>query len=215
VRVEFGDITFDTERRQLSKRGEPVHLSRKAYQLLALLVEKRPNALSKFEIHEVLWPKTFVAESNLRALVNEVRAAVGDSGKKPAVIRTVYGFGYAFSGASRAAAAAPRDAHPTVIHRLRSGSDEVELRDGENVLGRDRTAQVWIGDESVSRRHACITVSGETALLEDLGSKNGTFRGEESATGPLPLRNGDEVRVGTVVLRYKRVSVRVSTRTKE
>jgi pSer/pThr/pTyr-binding forkhead associated (FHA) protein len=51
----------------------------------------------------------------------------------------------------------------------------VSLHDGENVIGREEDAAAWIESASVSRRHARIVVSGGTATLEDLGSKNGTF----------------------------------------
>ena len=72
-------------------------MSPKAYELLKLLLEQRPKALSKAELHERLWPGTFVSEVNLAALVNEVRAALGERGRHGRFIRTVHGFGYAFA----------------------------------------------------------------------------------------------------------------------
>jgi len=50
----------------------------------------------------------------------------------------------------------------------------------------------------VSRRHARITVSGDTATVEDLGSKNGTFIGDAPIEGPTPLRHGNELRLGNL-----------------
>src|SRR5512143_1702939 len=175
VSVRFGDVILDVEARRLERAGRPVHLSPKAFRFLALLVASRPKALSKFDIQEELWPKTFVADLNLRAIVNEVRAAIGDSGRKGALVRTVHGFGYAFSG-KVLDSAPPREARAPVVHRLSWAGDEAELAEGENVLGRDSGADIWIGDESVSRRHARVVVDHETATLEDLRSKNGTFR---------------------------------------
>jgi pSer/pThr/pTyr-binding forkhead associated (FHA) protein len=52
---------------------------------------------------------------------------------------------------------------------------EVNLREGPNVLRRDRAAVIWIDVYSVSRHHARITVAGDDVKVEDLGSKNGTF----------------------------------------
>lgn len=210
--LRFGDVTLDVSARRLERDGRTVHLTAKAFQLLVLLVEHRPKALSKADIHEALWPKTFVAESNLRALVNEVRTAIGDSGGKPTLIRTVHGFGYAFAGDVRDATLR-RGARATVVHTLSWAGEEVELGQGENVLGRDSNAAVWIGDESVSRRHARIVVDGQTAVLEDLKSKNGTFRGDEPVSGPVELKSGDTVRIGVVPLKYRRVSATASTRT--
>ena len=99
--VSFGDFAFDQERRQLLRSGEPVPLETKAYELLGLLLARRPNALSKVQIREVLWPGTLVSESALARLVTQLRAACGDDAQAPRFIRTVHGFGYAFCGDAR------------------------------------------------------------------------------------------------------------------
>ena len=52
MRVRFGECVFDSEMRQVSVRGKAVHLSPKAFQFLELLLESRPHASSKSEIHE-------------------------------------------------------------------------------------------------------------------------------------------------------------------
>ena len=62
---------------------------------------------------------------------------------------------------------------------------------------------VWVGHASVSREHARLVVSGETAEIEDLGSKNGTWVGSRRVEGRLRLADGDEVRVGEVRLLYR------------
>jgi len=103
--VWFGDFAFDQERRQLLRSGEPVPLETKAYELLGLLLSRRPNALSKTQIRAVLWPGTFVSESALARLVTQLRAACGDDAQNPQFIRTVHGFGYAFCGDAREAGA--------------------------------------------------------------------------------------------------------------
>ena len=65
MRVRFGSFVLDFEARQLERGGHPVHLTPKALELIELLVERRPNAVSKAEIHDRLWPDTFVADVNL------------------------------------------------------------------------------------------------------------------------------------------------------
>jgi DNA-binding winged helix-turn-helix (wHTH) protein len=80
--------------RQLRIHGEPVHVSAKAFDLLCLLIEKRPRALSKQEICDQLWPDTFVGEASLPVLVREIRAALTERYRD--AIRTVHRFGYAF-----------------------------------------------------------------------------------------------------------------------
>jgi Tol biopolymer transport system component/DNA-binding winged helix-turn-helix (wHTH) protein len=98
VTIRFGAFTLDFETRQLIQDGRAVHLEPKAFDLLAALVLDRPKALSKADLQERLWPGTFVSEANLSNLVAEVRAALGDPARAPRFIRTVHGFGYAFSG---------------------------------------------------------------------------------------------------------------------
>jgi len=78
VRLRLGDLTFDGESRQLLRGVEEVHLSPKAFELLKILIDERPRAMSKQELHERLWPDTFVSEVNLASLIAEIRAALGE-----------------------------------------------------------------------------------------------------------------------------------------
>ena len=98
VKVRFGDVRFDDEARQLRRGAQTVHLSGKAFELLRLLLRRRPAAVSKAEIQDHLWPETFVSEANLPTLITAIRDALGDDARQPKFVRTVFGFGYAFSG---------------------------------------------------------------------------------------------------------------------
>ena len=93
----FGDYVLDIGTRLLSRSGATVHLSPKAFELLKLLVERRPNAISKSELHERIWPETFVSDDSLSRLILEVREAIDDHARKPRFVRTLHGFGYAFA----------------------------------------------------------------------------------------------------------------------
>ncbi len=75
---------------------------------------------------------------------------------------------------------------------------ETRLRDGDYVLGRDRLAEIRVHDLAVSRRHAKITVDGSAVVIEDLGSRNGTWVNEVKLEGPRTLADGDQVRMGGV-----------------
>jgi DNA-binding winged helix-turn-helix (wHTH) protein len=195
MRLDLGSVTLDMDRHQVFRGEEPVHLSTKGYQLLALLVEKRPRAISKDEIQRALWPDTFVSDTSLTTLVNEVRTVLSDNAKEHRLIRTVHGFGYAFEGDARAA--------PIARCRLVWGDRDLPLEEGENILGRDPSARGSIPDASLSRRHARITVRAGTATLEDLESKNGTFVGENRITTPTLLADGDAVRLGLVQMVFR------------
>jgi hypothetical protein len=86
MRLRFGEVTFDPDSRLLLRVPDPVHLTGKAFDLLSLLLKERPRALSREELIGALWPDTFVTESNLTSLVNDVRTAIGDDARSGARI---------------------------------------------------------------------------------------------------------------------------------
>ena len=208
--LRFGECVFDPETRELFRAGETVHLAPKSYRLLEQLLEQRPKAISKEKLLELLWPGTFVSEGNLTRIVAELRDAIGDDAREPRLIRTIHGFGYAFQGGT---AASPRTAAAGPVFKLIWGDREIALAEGENVLGRDPLSFVCVDVASVSRHHARIVVEGEVATLEDLGSKNGTFLRGRKLGKPASLRDGDEIRIGTVPMRLRRFGPDGSTET--
>ncbi len=211
MRLGFDDYVFDGETREVLRGETAVHLPVKTFRLLELLLESRPKAIPKEKLMEALWPGVFVAEGNLARLVAELREAIGDDAHEPRFIRTIHGFGYAFAAEVAPGASFPRSTSADSVFKLLWRDREIALREGENILGRERDAAAWIDVHSVSRHHARIVVSGDTATLEDLGSKNGTFLKGESVTAPRPLRDGDQVRIGTVEMTFRRYVGGVST----
>lgn len=201
MRLTFADCVFDSGTREISRGGRMVPVSPKAFRLLEILVERRPNAVSKEQLHELLWPNTFVADANLPNLVAELRASLGDDTQKPRIVRTVPRFGYAFC-----AEAAPATSEPgsPVVFKLIWRGREIALDAGENVLGRDPLCAACIDVGSVSRRHARIVVSGGEATVEDLGSRNGTFLQGEAVASPRVLTDGDRIRLGTAKMTVRR-----------
>jgi DNA-binding winged helix-turn-helix (wHTH) protein len=199
MRLGIGDCVFDRESRELSRAGRPVPLSPKAFHLLDLLLARRPRACSKAELQEAIWPDTFVVEANLANLVAELRAALGEKGRRAGSVRTVHGFGYAIPGEAVAEVREDRAGGASGVALISDGRTFV-LANGENVLGRDPAVEVFLDDTVVSRRHARITVSGSKATIEDLGSKNGTFLGGRPVTTPAPLQDVDAILLGSVLL---------------
>ncbi len=68
----------------------------------------------------------------------------------------------------------------------------------EMIIGRDATCTVVVTDRQVSRYHARITLKEGSALLEDLGSKNGTYLNGDIISEPLILQDGDVIQVALV-----------------
>ena len=95
--LQFGRFVLDTGARRLFRDGDDVHLSPKAFTLLELLARRRPDAVSKGEIQDLLWPDTHVVEANVANLVGEIRAALQEDSRRPQWIRTLPRFGYAFA----------------------------------------------------------------------------------------------------------------------
>ncbi len=203
MQVHFGDWRLDPEARQLFRGTEAVHVSPKAFELLKMLVERRPRALSKAELHGAIWPGTFVSDASLAQLVSEIRAAIGDDAHEPRFLRTVHGFGYAFAGeAADVRARRPKQQGDGIICWLRVDNRDIDLHEGENVLGRDSAATVRLDSLRISRYHARIVLNENQAILEDLGSKNGTFLRGERIAEPARLQHGDQIRVGPFTLGF-------------
>jgi len=81
------------------------------------------------------------------------------------------------------------------------------LREGENIIGRGAGVAVRIELVGVSRHHARIRVTNGRSTIEDLGSKNGTFTGQERTHVPRLLHDGDVIRLGRRVRLLFRQSV--------
>jgi pSer/pThr/pTyr-binding forkhead associated (FHA) protein len=65
----------------------------------------------------------------------------------------------------------------------------------------------------VSRRHARITIAASRATIEDLGSKNGTFVGDQRVDGSRAIGHGDVITVGSVKLTVTALRMPASTET--
>jgi DNA-binding winged helix-turn-helix (wHTH) protein len=199
VRWRFGEFALDLGTLQLTCGTRDTHLSPKALELLAVLIAHQPNAVSKADLVERLWPGTYVVEANLSNLVGEIRAKLDDRSRSGKYIRTVHGVGYAFCGDARA----EKSARTGRVHCwLEWAGRRFPLPPGEHVIGRDPDADVRLDSTSVSRRHARLMVSARQTTLEDFGSKNGTFVGDARITAPTALADGDAIRIGSLLVTY-------------
>jgi DNA-binding winged helix-turn-helix (wHTH) protein len=213
VIIRFGPFTLDFDTRQLSRESRDIHISPKAFELLVTLVSDRPKVLSKAVLQQRLWPETFVAEANLSNLVAEIREALADQARTPRFIRTAHGFGYAFCGEATASTGAGETGHDRPACWLEWDRRRFLLSVGEHVIGRDPDVEVRLDATTVSRRHARLVVSAERTVLEDFGSKNGTFRGSDRVTSPVQLADGDAIRIGSLLLTFHLHASSMSTET--
>lgn len=77
----------------------------------------------------------------------------------------------------------------------RRPGQRVFVDQSEFFIGRDEECDLVIDDRQVSRRHARIRLEDNLFLLEDLGSKNGTFVNGQELDQPQPLQDGDEIQI--------------------
>jgi hypothetical protein len=158
--------------------------------------------LTKSELQDALWPGVFVTEASLSSVVADLRSAIGDQARGSVFIRTVHRHGYAFAGEARVLVGRPAS-DPGRSYRLMWRSREVRLGEGETIVGRSRHATIFIDDESVSRRHARLTIDGGSVIVEDLGSKNGTTLNGQRLVGPMAAADGARITVGSVALIFR------------
>jgi DNA-binding winged helix-turn-helix (wHTH) protein len=213
MRQAFGDCVFDRDRRELTRAGSIIHGAPKLLALLELLLDAAPRAVTKQEIHKAIWPDTFVAEATLTSLIAELRTAIGDEARTPKLLRTIHGYGYAFAG--EIADVQPLGQRPdaATTFRVILGGREIALGAGVHIIGRSPDAAIFVDDGGVSRHHARIKIEANGAVLEDLGSKNGTVLDGRTIDQPTPLVDGSLIVVGATALKFRTFAALTTTDT--
>ncbi len=203
MHLRFGDCVFDRGTRTLTRGGRPVDIAPKAFELLGLLLEHRPRPLSKPELHEKLWPDTFVSDSSLARLVSELRKAIGDRARDPRLVRTVHGFGYAFQARVTGGPVAGKASEPgaTVVVLpfidLGEDADQDYFCDGLteeiiNELGRLRPRGL-----RVIARTSAMLYKGSDKSIREIGRELGVEHALEGSV----RRDGRQVRVSAQLVR--------------
>jgi TolB-like protein/cytochrome c-type biogenesis protein CcmH/NrfG len=99
VQFLFTDYVFDTDRRELRCGSKPVAVEPQVFDLLLYLVLNRDRVVSKDDLLESVWGGRIVSDSTLASRINAARKAIGDSGEKQKLIRTIARKGFRFVGA--------------------------------------------------------------------------------------------------------------------
>jgi TolB-like protein len=96
--ILFGDFDLDTDRRELKRHGELIPLEPQVFDLLVHLVANRDRVVSKDDLIASVWGGRIVSDSTLASRINALRRAVGDSGERQHLIRTIARKGVRFVG---------------------------------------------------------------------------------------------------------------------
>ena len=222
MRVRFGSFVFDSGAHELlqdelvgsratsgPQRAAPgprrIHLSPKAFDVLEILLARRPKVVTKEVLLQEVWAGKIVEEANLAIVIGEIRKALGDDTKSPESVVTVPRRGYRFAAAVEDldGSAAPDE----YIRWWLTWKDKtLPLREGENWVGRHPACSIWINTASVSRNHARILVGSGRVVVEDRGSRNGTFVEGKRIEGPHVLVDGSTVTFGSENVTFRQWS---------
>ena len=197
MKVRFGPFTLDSGRQQVLAEGREVPLSPKAFALLALLLQHRPDVIEKETIMARVWFGAHVSDASLTMVVAEIRKGLQDAAEDPRYIRTAHRRGYAFCGEAEDLEAQPA-AGGIATFWLVVNDKRVILGPGETTVGRDPASGVWLDVSSVSWRHARVIIQGSEAAIQDLESTNGTYVGGRKLAERAPLKHGDSIQFGEV-----------------
>jgi len=201
----FASARHSQPRHQALTRGDrEIHLERKAFELLAALALDRPNVLPKRRSSSGSGPRPSSPRPICRNLVGNCARRSATGRAPPKFIRTVHGVGLRVLRATRrrCGGACRESARPSCW--LEWGRKRFPLSSGAHVIGRSADVEVRLDAPSVSRRHARLVVTPGGTVLEDFGSKNGTFRGETRVTAPIALADGDAIRIGLLLVIFPR-----------
>ena len=92
--LTFGDLSYDPEAREVTRRGEVVRLTAREGALFELLLRRRGKVVSRSEIQARIWEDSFELSTNIiDVYINSLRKKI-DSGDRDKIIQTVRGVGY-------------------------------------------------------------------------------------------------------------------------
>src|SRR5262250_1226429 len=98
--IRFATFEVDLQAQELRKAGLRLKLSGQPFQVLAILLERRGQVVTRDELQKRLWPDTFVdVDHNLNTAINKIREALGDTAENPRFVETLARRGYRFIGA--------------------------------------------------------------------------------------------------------------------
>lgn len=107
--IRFGPYQVDPRTWSLSRGGDPVDLSPRLVEILAAIVEKNGEIVTKDELLDRFWPGVNISENTLTRAVADIRKALGEQASEPQYIQTLARRGFRFISDSSVERSAPED----------------------------------------------------------------------------------------------------------
>jgi pimeloyl-ACP methyl ester carboxylesterase len=96
--IRLSEHMIDTNRREISRHGQPLHVEPQVFDLLVYLIENNDHVVSKDELFATVWNGRIVSDATLASRINAARNIIGDSGERQGQIRTISRRGFRFIG---------------------------------------------------------------------------------------------------------------------
>jgi DNA-binding winged helix-turn-helix (wHTH) protein len=145
VKFMFDDCCLDTDRRELRRGTRPVAVEPQVFDILELLVRNRDRMVSNDDLIAAIWKGRIVSDSALNSRMTAVRQAIGDSGQRQGLIRTIPRKGYRFVAAVK----------EEPIGSRRRGS-HCGRGTSERVAGRNKTVREVLSNQGWDQSRGCI-----------------------------------------------------------
>jgi DNA-binding winged helix-turn-helix (wHTH) protein len=235
----IGDWLVEPQLNRVSNGGLSVRLEPKAMEVLLCLAENQGRVVSRRDLVDTVWSTEFISDSSLTHAIADLRRALADDARAPQVIETIPKRGYRLVARTWSVGTQWRtdrrlDGHPRPLavvvgnearletriefeesdHHLVIGDQEIPLTRPTIVFGRGQEADIQFRGPEVSRRHARLLVGTSEAVIEDLGSKNGTNVNNRRIDGAQRLLSGDVIGIAATTMFYRWLPVE-PTRTRE
>ncbi len=193
----LGDWLVEPEINRLSRPNETVRLEIKVMGVLVCLAAGGRRLVLRSRFIEEVWGGSCVSDNTLTRAIAELRRALGDDANHPEYVETIHRRGYRLlkQVSDLEDRQLPTFTEPSRF-RVYLSDRNIQLRNGENSIGRRAEASICVRSLQVSRHHARIIVQANRAYIEDLGSTNGTLVNGHPILEPTRLRDGDRVLLG-------------------
>ena len=157
ARLRFGVFEADLRLGELTKAGKRVRLQEQPFRVLAMLLERPGELVTRAELHNKLWPQTIVDfDHGLNKAVSKIRDALGDSAENPRFVETIPARGYRF--------VADVTAVPVAVAPVDDGPDQARPRrlwwapSAVALILIAVAVVLWVRHEPPSRFHSLVVL---------------------------------------------------------